>query len=111
MHIDRNSLRTIAEGCVFRAYRRWQDKRIRITNHRIDDGLFEREWLTVFRADGSVRIVQHFPTTTDFGVWGPKRCGGWSRHVRRGGVTADNHQRAGNPALSPPRRSAIYSCS
>ncbi len=54
-------LRRAALGCVLDALPRWRKTGVRIANHKIRASGEPREWLTVFRKDGSLILWEHFP--------------------------------------------------
>ena len=54
-------LRRAALGCVLDAWPKWRKMGVRIANHSIKVNGEHREWLTVFRKDGSLILWEHFP--------------------------------------------------
>ena len=54
-------LRRAALGCVLDALPKWQKTGVRIANHQIKVNGEHREWLTIFRKDGSLILWEHFP--------------------------------------------------
>jgi hypothetical protein len=54
-------LRRAALGCVLDALPKWKKVGVRIANHHIKVNGEHREWLTVFRKDGSLILWEHFP--------------------------------------------------
>ena len=67
MNIEIVRLRRAALGCVLDALPRWKKSGIRIANHSIRVNGEHREWLTVFRKDGSLVLWEHFPDSRMIG--------------------------------------------
>ncbi len=61
MNIETIRLRRAALGCVMEALPKWKKGGIRIANHSIRVNGEHREWLTIFRPDGSLILWEHFP--------------------------------------------------
>jgi hypothetical protein len=61
MKMETIRLRRAALGCVLDAWPKWRKVGVRISNHRIRVNGEHREWLTVFRKDGSLVLWEHFP--------------------------------------------------
>jgi len=61
MKMETIRLRRAALGCVLDAWPKWRKMGIRIANHPIKVNGEHREWLTVFRKDGSLVLWEHFP--------------------------------------------------
>ena len=61
MTIETIRLRRAALGCVLEALPKWRKTGIRIANHSLKVNGERREWLTVFRKDGSLILWEHFP--------------------------------------------------
>ncbi len=54
-------LRRAALGCILDALPKWRKTGVRIANHYIKVNGEHREWLTIFRKDGSLLLWEHFP--------------------------------------------------
>lgn len=61
MTIEAIRLRRAALGCVLEALPKWKKTGIRIANHSLKVNGERREWLTIFRPDGSLILWEHFP--------------------------------------------------
>lgn len=61
MKIETIRLRRAALGCVLDALPKWRKAGVRIANHQIKVNGEHREWLTIFRKDGSLLLWEHFP--------------------------------------------------
>ena len=61
MTIETIRLRRAALGCVLEALPKWRKTGIRIANHSLKVNGERREWLTIFRKDGSLILWEHFP--------------------------------------------------
>ncbi len=61
MKMETIRLRRAALGCVLDALPKWRKTGVRIANHRIKVNGEHREWLTIFRKDGSLLLWEHFP--------------------------------------------------
>ncbi len=61
MTMETIRLRRAALGCVLDAWPKWKKSGIRIANHPLKVNGEHREWLTVFRKDGSLLLWEHFP--------------------------------------------------
>ena len=67
MTIETIRLRRAALGCVLEALPKWKKTGIRITNHSLKVNGERREWLTIFRKDGSLILWEHFPESRMLG--------------------------------------------
>jgi hypothetical protein len=63
MNLETIRLRRAALGCVLEAMPKWKKTGIRIVNHSIRVNGEHREWLTIFRRDGSLILWEHFPNS------------------------------------------------
>ena len=61
MNIETIRMRRAALGCVLEALPKWKKAGIRIANHSLRVNGEHREWLTIFRRDGSLVLWEHFP--------------------------------------------------
>lgn len=61
MTIETIRLRRAALGCVLEALPKWKKTGIRIVNHSLKVNGEHKEWLTIFRKDGSLILWEHFP--------------------------------------------------
>ena len=67
MDIETIRLRRAALGCVLEALPKWKKSGVRIANHAIRVNGEHREWLTIFRKDGSLVLWEHFPESRMIG--------------------------------------------
>ena len=61
MDIEVIRMRRAALGCVLEALPKWKKTGIRVSNHSLWLNGERREWLTIFRPDGSLVLWEHFP--------------------------------------------------
>jgi hypothetical protein len=67
MDIETIRLRRAALGCVMDALPKWRKDGVRIANHTIRVNGEHREWLTIFRKDGSLLLWEHHPQSRAIG--------------------------------------------
>jgi hypothetical protein len=79
MNPDIYRLRRAALGCVLEALPKWRKGGIRVANHIVRVGGEHREWLTVFRRDGTLVLWEHFPAARMIGTISPSDLGGGDR--------------------------------
>ena len=76
MNPDIFRLRRAALGCILEALPRWRKGGIRVANHALKIGGEHREWLTIFRKDGTLVLWEHFPEARMLGTIAPQDLGG-----------------------------------
>jgi hypothetical protein len=67
MDMETIRLRRAALGCVLEALPKWRKTGVRIANHALRVNGEHREWLTIFRGDGSLVLWEHFPRSRMIG--------------------------------------------
>jgi hypothetical protein len=65
-------LRRMAEGCALVAFPKWKNTGVRISNHSFEIDHQHVEWLSIFRPDGALRFLQHYPNFKHIGVLKPE---------------------------------------